>query len=50
MKEKIAEMDKCVRCLALELPGPVWDDVHRIWLDLKEEIESEKNHSNSWHD
>jgi hypothetical protein len=38
MESKIIEMDKCIRCLALELPGPVWDDVNRIWQDLKTEI------------
>ena len=38
LKEKIAEMDKSIKCLALELPGPVWDDVARRWNELKTEL------------
>ena len=32
---KIADMDKSIRCLALELPGPVWEDVNKRWQSLK---------------
>jgi hypothetical protein len=28
---EIAEMSKSIRCLALELPGGVWDDVNSKW-------------------
>jgi len=38
--DAIAEMEKCVKCLAIELPGPVHDDVQRIWNNLKKEIQS----------
>jgi hypothetical protein len=50
MKAEIEEMDKCVKCLALELPGPVHDDVLRIWTNLKDAIEDEQNPNNAWHD
>lgn len=36
--KKIAEMQKSVTCLALELPEAVHDDVSRIWNALKAEI------------
>jgi hypothetical protein len=36
----IAEMEKFVKCLALELPGPVHNDVQRIWDNLKKKIQS----------
>lgn len=29
--DAIAEMSKAVRCLAIELPGPVWDDINKKW-------------------
>jgi len=32
---KIADMDKSIRCLALELPEPVWEDVNKRWQSLK---------------
>jgi hypothetical protein len=35
---ELDEMEKCVRCLALELPGQVHDDVCRIWNALKEKL------------
>jgi hypothetical protein len=50
MKAEIAEMEKCVQCLALELPEAVHKDVRRIWNNLKEAIEEEQNPNNSWYD
>ena len=35
MKKEFEEMEKSVRCLAIELPEKVWDDVSRIWGNLK---------------
>jgi hypothetical protein len=29
------EMDKAVKCLMLELPGPVWNDVNQKWQAFK---------------
>jgi hypothetical protein len=37
--KKIAEVQKSVTCLALELPEAVHDDVSRRWQELKTEIE-----------
>jgi len=34
-----AEFDKVVTCLALELPGPVWDDVNSKYRSLKANVE-----------
>jgi len=31
LEKAIAEMDKSVLCLAIELPEPVWDDVSSKW-------------------
>lgn len=50
MKEKVEKMDKCIRCLSLELPSKVYDDVLITWTDLKDAIEEERNPDNSWHD
>jgi hypothetical protein len=41
MKEEISQMDKCVKCLALELPEAVWEDVQRKWNNLKVKLEQE---------
>jgi hypothetical protein len=38
---KIADMDKSIRCLALELPGPVWEDVNNRWQTLKADLPSQ---------
>lgn len=35
--DAIAEFDKVVRCLALELPGPVWDDVNAKWQKIRQQ-------------
>jgi hypothetical protein len=37
--EKVAEMQKSVTCLAIELHEAVYDDVARRWQELKTEIE-----------
>ena len=39
MKKQIEEMEKCVQCLALELPETVHKDVRKRWNNLKKEIE-----------
>ena len=33
--ELAKDMDKAIRCLALELPEPVWNDVNKRWQNLK---------------
>jgi len=38
MKAEIAEMDKCIKCLALELPEAIHSEVVRIWSNLKDSI------------
>lgn len=50
MEDEIKEMDKCIKCLALELPSTVHNDVVRIWSNLKDAIEDEQNPNNTWHD
>lgn len=34
----IKEMELCVNCLAVEVPGVVYDDVKKKWIALKDEI------------
>jgi hypothetical protein len=43
MKNEIAEMDKSIRCLALELPKSVHDDVSKTWQALKSAIKTYQN-------
>lgn len=38
MKDELAEMDKVVKCLALQLPEAVWDDVNKKWQELKAQL------------
>jgi hypothetical protein len=38
MKKAIEEMDKSVKCLALELPESVHDDVAKTWQDVKKAL------------
>jgi hypothetical protein len=47
MESKIKEFDKVIRCLALELPEPVWDDVDKHWQELKTELEKPATNTGS---
>jgi hypothetical protein len=42
-----AEFDKVVRCLALELPSSVWDDVNTKYGKLKVEVEKFTSDNNA---
>ena len=35
---EVLYMNKSIRCLALELPEPVWDDVKKAWNDVNEKF------------
>ena len=35
LSHAVAEMDTSVRCLALELPVPVWEDVNIKWQKVR---------------
>jgi hypothetical protein len=41
-KAKITEMEKCVTCLALEVPKEVHIDVEKRWKALRAEIETSR--------
>jgi len=43
MSESIANMDKSVKCLALELPASVWNDVNQKWQEVKQGLEKVKS-------
>jgi hypothetical protein len=41
MQKEIEEMEKAIRCLALELPEVVHTDVMRLWNNLKRAFQSD---------
>lgn len=38
--EQLKQMNRCINALALELHESVWNDVNRIWNELKKSIQS----------
>ena len=38
MITEIAEMEKCIHCLAIEVPGTIHSDVRQIWNKLKSKL------------
>ena len=41
MKQEVAEMDKAIKCLELELSSDVWNDVNEKWQNVKKALNSE---------